>query len=172
MEKWDLYDWDRCKTGETHRRGEAVPAGRGHLVIHVALFNEAGQMLIQQRQPFKEGWPNMWDITAGGSALAGDTSRTAAEREVLEELGLRLDLSAERPKLTVNFDCGFDDIYALVREVDINALTLQESEVQAVRWADEKEIHRMIDEGSFIPYHKALITLLFHLRSRQGCHTR
>ena len=129
-------------------------------------------MLIQQRQPFKQGWSNMWDITVGGSAVAGDTSRMAAERETLEELGLRLDLSRERPRLTINFDGGFDDVYVLMQDVALDCLTLQESEVQAVRWATEEEIHRMIDEGTFIPYHKAMITLLFHLRDHHGTHTR
>lgn len=172
MEIWDLYDDERQKTGRTMVRGEAIPEGMGHLVVHVAIFNPWGEMLIQQRQPFKQGWSNMWDITVGGSAVAGDTSRMAAERETLEELGLRLDLSRERPRLTINFDGGFDDVYVLVQDVALDSLTLQESEVQAVRWATEEEIHRMIDEGTFIPYHKAMITLLFHLRDHHGTHTR
>ena len=168
MELWDLYDQDRIKTGEIHERGKPVPEGRYHMVVHVVIFNSDGQMLIQQRQPFKEGWPNMWDVSVGGSAVMGDNSRTAAEREVQEELGLALDLSGERPKLTIHFSCGFDDIYTIVRDVDLASLTLQESEVQAARWADESEIHRMIDEGRFIPYHHSLITLLFALRDRRG----
>lgn len=168
MELWDLYDIDRIKTGETHERGKPIPEGRYHMVVHVVIFNTAGQMLIQQRQPFKEGWPNMWDVSVGGSAVMGDNSRTAAEREVLEELGLTLDLSRERPKLTIPFSVGYDDIYTVVQDVDLSALRLQESEVQAVKWADEDEIQRMIADGRFIPYHTALISLLFALRSRRG----
>ena len=63
-------------------------------------------MLIQQRQPFKEGWSNMWDITVGGSAVAGDTSRTAAERETREEIGLDIDLTDVRPSLTLYWEHG------------------------------------------------------------------
>ena len=51
-------------------------------------------MLIQRRQPFKRGWSNLWDITVGGNAIAGDSSRSAAERETRAELGLSLDQSA------------------------------------------------------------------------------
>ena len=107
MELWDLYDRDRTPTGEVHQRGKPVPAGRYHLVVHVVIFNSRGEMLIQQRQPFKEGWPNLWDVTVGGSAVAGDTSRTAAQRETLEELGLVIDLSGELPRMTLPFDSGF-----------------------------------------------------------------
>jgi len=172
MELWDLYDRDLQKTAETHQRGLPLPEGRYHMVVHVVIFSTDGRMLIQQRQPFKEGWPDMWDVSVGGSAVTGDSSHTAAQREVLEELGLALDLSHERPKLTIHFSVGFDDVYTVVQDVDLTTLTLQESEVQAVRWAEEEEIHQMIDDGRFIPYHHSLITLLFALRDRRGNITR
>lgn len=73
MELWDVYDINRNKTNKTMVRGESFAKGNYHLVVHVCVFNSKGEMLIQQRQPFKEGWPNMWDITVGGSATKGDT---------------------------------------------------------------------------------------------------
>lgn len=168
MELWDLYDRDRIKTGLTHPRGTPLPEDHYHMVVHVVIFSTDGRMLIQQRQPFKEGWPDMWDVTVGGSAIAGDTSASAAARELHEELGLVVDLEYERPKITLHFSVGFDDIYTLIWDVDLSSLVLQESEVQAAKWATEEEIHQMIDAGSFIPYHHSLITLLFALRNRRG----
>ena len=128
-------------------------------------------MLIQQRQPFKEGWPGMWDVSVGGSAVKGENSQSAAEREVFEELGYKLSLENIRPVLTVHFDAGFDDIYTVEREPDISALALQPEEVKAVKWASEEEIMRLIDSGEFIPYHKQLISLLFFMRDRRGTFT-
>ena len=168
MELWDLYTRDRIPTGEIHERGKPLPPERYHMVVHVVIFNSKGEMLIQQRQPFKEGWPNLWDVTVGGSAVRGDDSRAAAQREVMEEIGLVIDLTGETPRLTIPFSCGFDDIYTLIRDVDLDALTLQESEVQAVKWATEAEIQQMIADGRFIPYHTALISLLFALRHKRG----
>jgi NADH pyrophosphatase NudC (nudix superfamily) len=55
-------------------------------------------------------------------------------------------------------------------DVDLTALTLQESEVQAVRWATEEEILQMLEDGLFIPYHPSLISLLFALRDSRGAH--
>ena len=57
MELFDLYTADRVKTGKTMVRGEPVPEGCYRIVVHICIFNEQGQMLIQQRQPFKRGWP-------------------------------------------------------------------------------------------------------------------
>ena len=137
-ELWDVYTKDRVKTGKTHRRGDKMEKGEYHLVVHVCIFNSKNQLLIQQRQPFKKGWPNMWDISVGGSAVAGDDSGQAAEREVLEELGLRLDLSDKRPSFTMNFSDGFDDYYIVKQDVDIRNLHLQNEEVKQVKWVDRE----------------------------------
>lgn len=172
MEIWDLYDEDRVKTGETMVRGEAIPDGVYHLVVHVCIFNSQGEMLIQQRQPFKSGWGNMWDVTVGGSAVSGDTSQVAAEREVAEEIGYELSLAGVRPALTIHFDDGFDDVYLVQRDLDVTTLKLQYEEVQAVKWASKDEILKMIEEETFIPYHPSLIDLLFFMRNQKGAHMR
>ena len=172
MELFDLYTRDREPTGKKMVRGDRVPEGLYRLVVHVCIFDGEGRMLIQQRQPFKHGWSNLWDITVGGSAVAGDSSRTAAERETREELGLEIDLSDVRPALTLNWEHGFDDYYLLTRDVDPDTLHLQYEEVQAVRWAALEEILEMIDDGRFIPYEKGLIELLFFQRNHRGAHTR
>lgn len=108
MELWDVYDRDRKKTGKVMERGTPSEDEAYHLVVHVCLFNSKDEMLIQQRQPFKAGWPNMWDVTVGGSAITGDSSQNAAERELFEEIGYTIDLSNMRPHLTVeqHFDVG------------------------------------------------------------------
>ena len=160
MEIFDLYTADRVKTGKTMVRGEPVPEGFYRLVVHVCIFDSRGRMLIQQRQPFKKGWSNLWDISVGGCAVAGDSSRTAAERETFEELGLAIDLSDVRPTMTIHWEHGFDDYYVLTLDVDPESLHLQYEEVQSVEWASEEEILQMIDDGRFIPYEKSQIQLI------------
>ena len=172
MERFDLYDADRVKTGRTMARGEPVPEGFYRLVVHVCVFHPDGRMLIQRRQPFKESWSGLWDVSVGGSAVSGDTSRSAAERETREELGLSLDLSGAIPALTVTWDHGFDDFYLVTLPVNPEELTLQPEEVQTARWAAKDEILEMIDGGRFIPYEKSLIGLLFFRKDHGGCHTR
>ena len=172
MEIWDLYTRDRVKTGKTMVRGEKIPDGCYRLAVHACLFNEGGEMLIQKRQPFKHGWSGLWDITVGGSSVSGEDSQAAVERELWEELGLRVSFADKRPALTVHFDNGFDDIYLLNLAPELSELTLQHEEVERVAWASEEEIRRMLRDGSFIPYKEDLIGLLFFLRDHRGTHTR
>lgn len=172
MEIWDIYDRDRQFTGKTMVRGSRFGVGEYHLAVHVCIFNPKGKMLIQQRQPFKRGWSNLWDISVGGSAVAGDSSQQAAEREVFEEIGYKVNLRNKRPALTINFDYGFNDFYIIEEDLDIHALHLQFEEVQQVRWATKEEIWDMIEDKRFIPYHKSFIQLLFDMRYYNGAHRK
>jgi len=163
MEIWDLYDINRQRTGEfAVRGGERIPAGRYHIVVHAAVFNDRGEMLIQQRQPWKDVFPDLWDISVGGSAVAGEDAPLGCFRELEEEVGLSLDeIKNGRAVFTVNFGDGFDDYFVAHWDGDPASLTLQESEVKAVRFASREEIAEMTRAGTFIPYHPGLMDLLF-----------
>ncbi len=102
--------------------------------------------------------------------MSRDTSQSAIERELFEEIGLKIDLQNTRPHLTVNYDVGFDDIYLIECDVDISTLKLQYEEVQRIKWASIDEIYQKLDAGVFIPYHKSLIKLFFDMREHYGCH--
>ena len=108
----------------------------------------------------------------GGSAVQGDSSQTAAERETLEELGLKLDLQGVRPHFTINFDQGFDDIYIIEKDIDLAELKLQYEEVQNAKWASKEEVLQMLEKEEFIPYYASLINLLFDTRKSYGCHSK
>lgn len=176
MELWDIYDIDRVRTGRVAQRGK--PASEGglgegeyHLVVHICVFNGRGQLLLQQRQKDKEGYPNLWDVSAAGSALAGENSAAAASRELREELGLVHDFTKERPFWTTHFERGFDDWYFIRMEADISDLRLQPEEVQDARWADLAEIERMLDSGEMVPYYRDLVRLWFVMKDHRGSTT-
>ncbi len=168
MELFDLYDSERNKTDKTMERGTPIPKGYYRAVVHICIFGSDGKMLIQQRQPFKHGWSGMWDVTVGGSSIAGETSLDAAIREVGEEIGVQLAPDELRRVITLQTDEVFDDFYIVQKDLNIQNLTLQETEVAEVKWADMSEIFSMIDEKKFIPHHKAIIELLFFRRDHEG----
>lgn len=64
----------------------------------------------------------MWDITVVERLTKYDTSQSAAEREVFEEIGLKLDLKNINPHITINFRNGFDDVYIIEEAIDVNEL--------------------------------------------------
>lgn len=166
MEYVDIYTAERKLTGRTEVRAKELGEGEYRLIVHAAIFNREGHLLIQQRQPFKRGWSGLWDLTVGGAVTAGETSAQAVVRELQEELGLTWDLHGEPPAMTLTFDHGFDDIYLLRGEVDISTLQLQYEEVAQAKWATQEEVHQMLADDTFVPYHRSLIDLLFDMRER------
>src|SRR5699024_6258200 len=101
---------------------------------------------------------------------AGESSQKTAEREMEEEIGYILNLQNMRPSITVNFENGFDDYYLIKDDLNILNLPLPTEEVQQVKWASKDDILKMISEGSFIPYLKSLIELLFDMKDAMAAH--
>ena len=168
MELLDIYDRNRVPTGKTLPRGSTLGNNEYHLVVHVCIFNSQNEMLIQLRQPWKKSWPDLWDLSVGGCVLAGETSKDAAHRETLEELGLDIDFSEERPYFTINFANGFDDYYLIERDLPLEALTIQTEEVKAVKWASKEEVLQLAQEGKFINYW--FLEHLFEIRKHWGAY--
>lgn len=167
-ELWDVYSFDRRRTGRTMRRGEAMPEGFFHLVVHICVFAPDGRMLIQHRCPAKRSWPGLWDLSSGGCAVAGEDSRAAAERELFEELGIRASFAGRRPALSIDFETGFDDVFFTEYAGDAEQLRLQPEEVDCVRWADSGEVLRLLESGLFVPYHASFLRLLFDTHEHGG----
>ena len=104
MELFDLYNEKREPTGKTHIRGEEIPEGYYHLVVHVWLRLPDGRFLISKRSATKETYPLLWECV-GGSVVAGEDSYTGAIREVFEEVGI--DLSDRQGKIILTKDMRF-----------------------------------------------------------------
>lgn len=59
-----------------------------HPVIHLHIFNDAGEVYLQKRSMTKDIQPGKWDTAVGGHIDYGETVEEALRREVREELGI------------------------------------------------------------------------------------
>lgn len=159
MELWDIYDENKQRTGRTHQRGVKLDKGDYHLVVHVWIVNDLKEILIQKRQPWKKGYPNMWDCSAAGSAITGDDSIQAAIRETKEELGIDLKINNGRLLFTHKFSCGFNDVWLVRQNVDIKDIKLQYEEVADAKWVNKDKIREMVKKGEFINHQNLEIIL-------------
>ena len=66
-----------------------------HPVVHLHLFNSAGELYLQRRPDWKDIQPGKWDTATGGHVALGESVEQALRREVGEELGIS-DFVAER----------------------------------------------------------------------------
>ena len=151
-EYWDLYDSERRPLGRLHRRGDEVPAGAYHLVAEIWTRDDAGRFLISRRHPEKP-WGLYWECT-GGSVLAGEDSRTGAQRELAEELGICVnadELKHVYTSINVRNTNSIYDVFEVRWNGDLSELTLQEGEVVDAKRVDFDELCAMEARGEFVP---------------------
>jgi 16S rRNA (adenine1518-N6/adenine1519-N6)-dimethyltransferase len=63
-----------------------------HRAVHIFIFNEAGDVCLQQRSRWKDRHPSKWDSSAAGHVTGGETYDATARRELKEELGVDVPL--------------------------------------------------------------------------------
>lgn len=150
MEKWDLYNKNRELTGLTHVRGDIIPNGYYHLVVHVWIKNSKGEFLISQRSKNRPSYPLLWECV-GGSVLAGENSLQGAMREVKEEIGV--DLLSDSGKViftkTRTYDIMDVWLFEYNGEVDISNATTDE--VCDVKWVNKEDIYKLYQGGDLVP---------------------
>lgn len=155
-ELWDLYSQQRVFTGRTHIRGEELPDGLFHLVVHVWIKNAKGEYLISQRAASRPTYPLMWECV-GGSVLAGETSIAGAIREAKEEVGIDLEKSHGKLLFTkvrrVIDGRKFNDImdvwcFAYNGEISLSNAT--SNEVAQCCWMTLPQIRKLWDSGKMV----------------------
>jgi 8-oxo-dGTP diphosphatase len=151
MEIWDILDRQGNLTGKTIVRGEELKEEEYHLVVHIWIMNSKGEFLIQKRAEALKLMPGMWAAT-GGSVLAGEDSKTAALREVKEELGIDVNSDNIMKIGRVLRKQNLADVWSIREEVNIEDLELLEEEVSDARWMTKEEIKTMISRGEFHDY--------------------
>ena len=148
-EIWDVYNRDGNITGKVKSRDDVFLDGEFHLASSLWIINNEGKALIQKRAMTKRINPGMWNIT-GGSANTGERSKDACIREVLEEIGLVVQL-ADMTLISRSFgkECIFDD-YIVFYDFPLSDLTLQVNEVIDVKWVTFDEIDQLFYKGQFM----------------------
>lgn len=152
MELLEVLDEDGLKSGRISERGVVHREGSLHATSHVwvARAKEDGGhgLLLQKRSPDKDSFPGCYDISSAGHVDAGDGYLDTAVRELEEELGIAASpgqlhyVGTCRTKYQGSFhgipfsNYEHSSVYLYLEPVDIQGLSLQESEVEEVRWMD------------------------------------
>lgn len=159
MERWDIRDAQGRPTGATLERGEPLYPGQYHLVVHIWVVDTAGHLLIQKRAAHLKLMPDIWAAT-GGSAVAGEDSRTAAGRELYEELGIPTREGDLEYAGRIRRRNSFTDIWVLRRDVPLSSLRLQKEEVADARWVTREEWMQMLADRRFHHYGRRYFELV------------
>ncbi|XP_077238192.1 nudix hydrolase homolog 3 isoform X2 [Tasmannia lanceolata] len=163
----DVFTITGQRTGISKTRGDVHKDGDYHRAVHVWIFVESTQeLLLQRRADCKDSWAGLWDISSAGHISAGDTSLITARRELNEELGVNLPKDAFElififlQECTINdgkyINHEFNDVYliTILDPIPLEAFTLQESEVSAVKYIFWEEYKSLLakEDREYVPY--------------------
>jgi len=74
------------------KRSEVHGNNLRHRAVHILIFNEAGELYLQQRSRWKDRHPLKWDSSAAGHVAFRESYDETARRELKEELGTTVPL--------------------------------------------------------------------------------
>lgn len=142
-ELWDAYDNAFNKiNGITLVRGEPLFDGIYHLVAEIIVKHTDGTYLLMQRDR-KKHLGGMWELTAGGSALQGESASDCATRELGEETGISAIKMKEIGRLIHDTHHSLYVEYLCVTNCEKNSVRLQEGETVNYQWVKRSSLLEM-----------------------------
>ena len=145
-EWFDVVDDHDQVTGRA-LRAEVHARGLRHRSVHVLVFNAAGEVFVQQRSLAKDMAPGLWDSSCSGHLDAGEDYDPAAQRELAEELGLRLEQPPGRWfRLLACAATGGEFVWVYRLQAE-GPFTLHPEEIERGEWVQPAALwHRMARE--------------------------
>lgn len=157
MEYLDIYDENGIMIG-TESRIKVHQDALWHKTVHCWLYDRNGNVFFQVRKD--EG---TLYTTASGHILAGESITQGFEREIKEELGIRIDASDAVKVCEIPFvmdrtksdgsmfrDRAFANVYVDLYEGDYQDFQLDFDEVKALVLVNAKEVYDLFlkEEGN------------------------
>ena len=149
-----VYSPEGTKTGQKKSKSEIHRKGLFHSTVHVWIFTEEGNILIQKRSKTKELNPGVWDVSVAGHIKFNENIKKAAKRETLEETGINIntkDLLKIGVYRSINIhptaiDKEFFHTYIL--KIDKNSINLgfKNNEVDDLKFISIEEMENLIKE--------------------------
>lgn len=121
-----------------------------HRAVHILLFNDRQQLLLQKRSLRKDIQPGKWDTSVGGHLDPGEDYRSAAVREMCEELGVKGIPLTELYRSKIRNDIESENILTFLASY-AGPINFAPDEIEDVRYWSADEIDAALGSGCFTP---------------------
>lgn len=152
LEYWNAYLADGQLTTQKLIRGQAIPEGLYHLVVEVIVQHEDGSLLFMERHPEKASYPGYYEITAGGSALLGESAVQAIQRELLEETGILSEQFSLINEYVAHDDACLFKCFYTKTAFPKDSVVLQNKETSSYQWVSLTDIDPFITTENIVPH--------------------
>lgn len=160
----DVLDKNGERTGLVETKPNVHRNRLKHAAVHVWIYSKDGKVLLQKRAITKQTWPGRYDVSAAGHVASGETPVSTAQREVAEELGLRIVPSGLNEIFTISvnleimpgyYENEFDYVYLYA--VDGPFDFKKNEEVDEIEWMPLRSFERDVTTYKradlYVPHH-------------------
>lgn len=113
-----------------------------HRVVNVAVFDKEGRILLQKRSKNKDLLPGFYTLSATGHVNQDEDYQEAAERELEEELGIKV-----KPSFLGKFSYQSDKESEMVAVFKVNytgKFKINKKELDSIKFFKTEEVKKMI----------------------------
>lgn len=104
-------------------------------MVYILLYNEEDQILLQERQGTLERFPGHWEVSASGAVREGEGYVQAADRKLMDELGMHVPLFHEHKSvIKVPGKAGRMTAVFIGKVTDLNEVKPNQVKVKGTRW--------------------------------------
>lgn len=138
-----------------------------HRGMHVFVFNNKGELLVQLRSPLKDKYPNTYDCSISGQVNFGEDYERTAVRELEEELGIK-NVNI-KPVLHFRMPYGPKDyhvckLFTITYDKEIKT----NEEISEIKFLNMDELKKLINENPemFTPWFVEILKWYFKTKSK------
>ena len=151
----DTYDINGNFVGvQTREFCHSKNPGVYHKPVWIFIKNDNNEILVQKRARCKKENPGKWDMPSAGHVNTGETSLQACVRETEEELGLKFKESDFEflKEWLVQESWELAQIYLLKTNATIEQMSLQQDEVEDVKWLNYNHFVKLLYSKDFCDF--------------------
>jgi isopentenyldiphosphate isomerase len=131
--------------------------------VHIWIYNEKQEFLIQKRAPHLSWFPNRWATTTGSMVSGERDVLAAAYREVEEELSLNsIDIDLEKGEEII-IGSSIVAIFSGFLPANMFSQIKLNSEVSDVKWMKTTKIDQLRKENLFAEYSQETFDIVYRM---------
>jgi len=119
-----------------------------HRIVHVLMFNDKGEIFLQQRSAKKKFCPGHWSTSAEGHVQTGESYEKAAARELKNALGVSLPLTKIHESSYDHYKMRkFLEVFRALSE---GPFDLNPNEAANGKWFSVAEVREMVRKNELV----------------------